>query len=312
MPDTPVPIKPAFEERYRLLLGARYEEFKVASLKYIRRAIRANTLKISVNDLKAHLEPRFDLEPVPWCAEGFWMAVRNEERYDIGNTLEHQLGYYYVQDPASMIPALVLDPQPGELVLDLCAAPGSKSTQIASLMRNRGLLVANDLQGERLKALGINLQRCGVSCGLVTHMTGHGFRKAGIAFDRVLVDAPCSGTGTIRRNYRILSMWSPRLVERMARDQRALLESGWMALSPGGTLVYSTCTLEPEEDEGQVSAFLGRHPEAVIQPFKLDIKRSEPVLGWDGAKYHKDIKHTLRIYPQDNDTEGFFVAKIRK
>lgn len=315
VPDKPpasVRFKPAFEERYRLLLGDHYDEFKKISLAYIRRAIRANTLKIPAKDLVARLASRFDLKPVPWCPEGFWMSVKGQERFDIGNTLEHQLGYYYIQDPASMIPAIVLDPNPGELALDLCAAPGSKSTQMAAMMKNQGLLIANDLQGERLKALGINMQRCGVSCGLITHMTGHGFRKAGIAFDRVLVDAPCSGTGTIRRSYKVLQMWSPKLVARMARDQRALLESGWAALKPGGALVYSTCTLEPEENEGQVAAFLERHADATILPIYLTIKRSMPIIVWEGQEFLPAIRRCLRIYPQDNDSEGFFVAKLQK
>ncbi len=126
------------------------------------------------------------------------------------------------------------------------------------------------------------------------------------------MDAPCSGTGTIRRNYKMLAMYGAGLVSKMARSQLALLESGWMALKPGGTLVYSTCTLEPEEDEALVSRFLPTHPDASLQPIELTITRSAAITEWEGVKLHPDVRHCLRICPQDNDTEGFFVAKLQK
>lgn len=311
---TPIPqeieLKPAFEERYKILLGSRYEEFIKFSSSYIRKSIRVNTLKITVPALLKRLEGEWKLTPVPWCEGGFWIEKRGEARYDIGNLPEHQLGYIYIQDAASMIPPVVLAPKEGERVLDLCAAPGSKTSQMAQYMKNKGVLIANDNQGNRLKPLGINLQRCGVTNTIVTLNANRRFSKD--SFDRVLIDAPCSGTGTIRRSLKSMRMWSPGLVSRMQQDQKHLLRLGFSLLKPGGTLVYSTCTLEPEEDEEIVTWLLMKEPTASLRLIDLKIKQSPAITEWKGKKYNKEIQKVLRIYPQDNDSEGFFVAKIHK
>ncbi|MBW2982992.1 NOL1/NOP2/sun family putative RNA methylase [Candidatus Woesearchaeota archaeon] len=319
---TPMPkqradlVKPGFEERYRLLLGdGGYERFMTYSFSYLRKSIRVNTLKTSVEGLQRRLEGRWGLTPVPWCPEGFWISFKGddeqEERFDLGNLPEHPLGFFYVQDAASMIPPIVLDPQPGEVVLDLCAAPGSKTTQLAALMRNEGLVIANDIQGSRLPALGINVQRVGAKNVMVTRMPGQRFKRFG-GFDRVLVDAPCSGTGTVRKSMKVLQMWSPNLVKRLVKEQRKLLATAFDSLKEGGVVVYSTCTLEPEEDEGVVSWLLEQRSDAEVLPIALDIGRSLAVTEFDGESYHDSVRECLRIYPQDNDSEGFFVARIRK
>jgi NOL1/NOP2/sun family putative RNA methylase len=309
-------VKEKFANRYKAILGDRYDEFINISRSYIRKSIRVNTLKATVNDVKLRLEKNWVLEPIPWCKEGFWIDYRAEEkddkRYDIGNLLEHMLGYIYVQDAASMIPPVVLEPMPGELVLDMCSAPGSKASQMAAMMQNSGVLIANDLQGSRLKALGINIQRTGVSNALITQMPGHKFRFIKLKFDKVLVDAPCSGTGTIRRSLKILAMWGPSMVKKMASQQKQMIASGFEALNPGGTLVYSTCTMEPEEDEGVVSWLLEHYPDARIEEINLDIKRSPAITEFSGEKYNSEVSKCLRIWPQDNDSEGFFVARINK
>lgn len=309
-------IKEKFATRYKAILGERYDEFINISRSYIKKSIRVNTLKASVEEVKKRLDKNWILEPIPWCKQGFWIDYRAEEkddkRYDIGNLLEHMLGYIYVQDAASMIPPVVLEPQPGELILDMCAAPGSKTSQMAAMMQNKGVLIANDLQGDRLKALGINLQRTGVSNTLITQMSGHRFKNTSIKFDKVLVDAPCSGTGTIRRSLKILTMWGPNMVKKMASQQKQMLASGFESLKPGGTLVYSTCTMEPEEDEGVISWLLDNYKDAKIEEIKLDIKRSPAILEFGHEKYNPEVSKCLRIWPQDNDSEGFFVAKIRK
>jgi NOL1/NOP2/sun family putative RNA methylase len=309
-------VKPKFEERYKAILGEGYDDFIKYSTSYIRKSIRVNTLKSSVNEIKKRLEKNWILMPIPWCNEGFWIDYRAEEkddkRYDIGNLLEHMLGYIYVQDAASMIPPVVLMPEPLELVLDMCSAPGSKASQIAAMMSNTGVLIANDLQGDRLKALGINLQRTGVSNALITQMPGHKFRYAKLKFDKVLVDAPCSGTGTIRRSLKTLNMWGPHMVKKLASQQKQMIASGFEALKPGGVMVYSTCTMEPGEDEGVVSWLLENYPSARIEEIKLNIKRSLAITEFEGEKYNPEIAKCLRIWPQDNDTEGFFVAKISK
>lgn len=302
-----IEFKEKFIERYSKLTD--FEEFKKHSLAFLRKSIRVNTLKISVNDLKKRLEKNWTLKPVPWCREGFWIKG---ERRDIGNLPEHVLGYIYVQEAASMIPASVLEPKPGDLILDLCAAPGSKTTQIAQYMQNKGLLIANDVEGKRLAALGVNTQRCGITNVIRTMMRGHWFLKSGIKFDKILVDAPCSGTGTIRKSLKTIEMWNPDMIRRLAGTQKQLLRTAFEILKENGALVYSTCTMEPEEDEGVVDYLLQNYPNAKLEKIEMDIKRSEPILEFEGNSYNSEIKKCLRIWPQDNDTEGFFVAKLRK
>ncbi len=297
--------KDKFIDRYSKLTD--FEEYKKYSLCFPRKSIRVNTLKISVEELKERMSKNWKLEQVPWCKEGFWISG---ERRDIGNTVEHVLGYIYVQDAASMIPPLALDPQPGEVVLDICAAPGSKTTQIAQYMENKGIIVANDLTPIRLKALGVNVQRLGISNTIITLMPGYRFKD--MLFDKILVDAPCSATGTIRKSPKTINMWNPDAVRKLAGEQKQLARTAFGMLKPGGTMVYSTCTLEPEEDEGIVDFILNEFPNAKVEKFDLDIKRSECVTEFEGKKYSDEVKKCLRIWPQDNDTEGFFVAKIRK
>ena len=307
MDITGFPIKPAFAERYRQLTD--WDAFLSCSLTFLRKSIRVNTLKIPVAALRQRMR-NWRLAPIPWCPEAFWVE-HAEGRRDIGNTLEHQLGYIYVQEAASLIPPLVLDPQPGEAVLDMCASPGSKTTQMAAMMQNKGALVANDYTGIRIKPLGINLQRCGVSNAIVTIMHGRRFRN--LQFDKILVDAPCSGTGTISKSPKTLIMWNPHMVKHLAIVQRQLLAAAFQNLRPGGTLVYSTCTMEPEEDEGVVDAFLQQHSDARLEEIALPgLQRSPCMQSFGGKAFHPDIQKCLRIWPQDNRTEGFFVAKIRK
>ncbi|MBR9677415.1 RsmB/NOP family class I SAM-dependent RNA methyltransferase [Candidatus Woesearchaeota archaeon] len=301
-----VTFKDAFIERYSELTD--FEKFKEISLTYPRKAIRVNTLKISVKDLVTRLEAKgWTLTPVPWCPEGFWIEGAQT---DIGNLLEHTLGYIYVQDPSSMIPPVVLNPKPEDLVLDMCAAPGSKATQIAAMLQNKGLLIANDEDYNRLKALGMNMQRVGAHNTIITKMHGRNIKNQ--QFDKILVDAPCSGTGTICKSLRVLQDWSPNLVKRVAGQQRQLLQTAFNNLKKGGEVVYSTCTMEPQENEGVISWLLENNADVQILPIELLLKRSDAITSFDGTQYDSRVKDCLRIWPQDNNTEGFFVCKIRK
>lgn len=304
-------LKPKFVERYKGLLGDRYDEFIRYSSAYPKRAIRVNTLKATVADVKKRMSDAWHLETVPWCPEGFWILGKGEiPRRDIGNTTEHALGYIYIQEPASMVPPLVLDPQPGDVVLDMCAAPGSKSSQIAQYMHNEGLLIANEYTGSRIAPLAMNLQRVGSLNFVCTHMDGNRIR--GLSFDRILVDAPCSGVGTIAKSQKTVQMWNPGMIRRLAKTQLNLLRNAYRLLKPGGTLVYSTCTTEPEEDEAVVSAFVEEHDDMLIDEIELDIVRSRPVTEFEGRVFHPDVSRCLRIWPQDNDTEGFFVTRLKR
>ncbi|MBN1502256.1 RsmB/NOP family class I SAM-dependent RNA methyltransferase [Candidatus Woesearchaeota archaeon] len=313
---TPIPnreqykTKKDFEGRYKSILGKEYDKFIDYSLSFLRRSIRVNTLKISIEKLKTRLEKKkWILEQIPWCREGYW--VNHEEgRRDIGNTIEFKLGYIYVQEAASMIPPIILDPKPGELVVDMCASPGSKTTQIAQYMENSGILIANDVTGDKMKPLAMNIQRMGIANCVITLMAGQWFKD--FKFDKVLVDAPCSGTGTIRKSLKTLKIYNINMFPKLAKVQRQLIETGYSVLKKGGTLVYSTCSTEPEENEGVVSYFLNKHKDAEIKDTSLNIKRSKPLLEFNGEKYHPDVSKCLRIWPHDNDTDGFFVAKIVK
>ncbi|MEW5897173.1 MAG: RsmB/NOP family class I SAM-dependent RNA methyltransferase [Nanoarchaeota archaeon] len=308
-----IEFKQAFIDRYSKLTD--WELFKRYSLSFLRRSIRINTLLTTVKETKKSIEEKgWKLEQIPWCKEGFWIehqGIGEEKRRDTGNLLEHHLGKIYVQEAASMLPPLVLKPKAGELVLDMCASPGSKTTQMAAMMKNKGLIVANDYKGERLQPLGINLQRSGLTNSVITLMHGSSFRN--FQFDKILVDAPCSGTGTIRKSLKTIRIWNPSMISKIARQQKYLLENAFNNLKPGGELVYSTCSLEPEENESVVSSLLDKYENAKIAKVKLPgLKTSLPVTEFNGEKYNQQVKSALRIWPQDNDTEGFFVAKIKK
>ncbi|MFT4297653.1 MAG: NOL1/NOP2/sun family putative RNA methylase [Candidatus Woesearchaeota archaeon] len=303
-------FKDKFIERYSALTD--FEEFKKYSLSFPRKAIRVNTLKIKVDELKKRLEKDWQLDQVPWCKQGFWIKNIKSGRRDIGNLVEHSLGYIYVQEASSMIPPVVLNPKPGEIVLDMCAAPGSKTTQIIAMMENKGLVFANDIEGIRLAPLGINLQRIGATNTILTLMHGQGYIKSGILFDKILVDAPCSGTGTISKSPGTLKMWNPAMIKRIAATQKKLIETAYKVLKLGGIMVYSTCSNEPEENEGVVSWLLENYVDAELLSISLNIISSEPITEFQDKKYHKDISKCLRIWPQDNNTEGFFIAKILK
>ena len=325
-----IKFKPRFIERYSKLTD--WEAFSNCSLTFLKRSIRVNTLKITIKELKQRIEKNWNLKQIPWCKEGFWirwktpeefLASQNlqskflgehakKERRDIGNLIEHSLGYFYLQEAASMIPPLVLEPKPNEIVLDIAASPGSKTTQIAQYMQNKGLLIANDYTIERMKPLSINLQRCGVTNAVITLMEGQWFKKSGIEFDKVLVDAPCSGTGTIRKSLKTIYIWNPDMVRRLSITQKQLIETGFNLLKKDGILVYSTCSLEPEENEEVVDFLLKKYDNAKIEEIKLKLKRSPAILEFESKKYDEEIRKCLRLWPQDNDTEGFFVAKIKK
>ena len=290
--------KEAFLKRYSELTDI--DKFTESSLKPLRKTIRVNTLKTSIQEIKS----RFDLKPIPWCKEGFFI-----NKLSVGNTKEHYLGYIYLQGAASMIPPLVLNPRPNDIILDTCASPGSKTTQMAAMMENQGLIIANDSKIDRLKPLTLNLQRCGVTNTIITRMEGHWFKNR---FDKILLDAPCSGIGTIRKSYKTIKMWNPQTIKKMSSLQKRLITNSFEILNEGGTLVYSTCTLEPHEDEAVVDYLLKRYDNAKLEKFSLDLKRGSIAEEFEGDVYSSEVKKCLKLWPQDNDTEGFFIAKIRK
>ena len=306
--------KPSFKEQFIQEYSEGFdaewvENFIRVCNHHPRKAIRVNTTKITVENLKKQLHEDWKLTSVPWCDEGFWIENTEEDRFDVGNLYSHLVGHLYVQSAASMIPPVVLDVKPGMTVLDMCAAPGSKTTQIAQYMEDKGIIIANDSDGNRLKALGINQQRLGLQSILVTNMNGEDI-PAEQKFDRILVDAPCSGSGTVMKSHRAAEMWSESLISRMVGIQNVLIRKAWSLLKPGGIMVYSTCSVQPEENEGVVSDFLAEADARLLFIF-LDIQSTPPVTEWKDSTY-EGVAKTLRISPQDNWTEGFYVAKIAK
>ncbi len=294
-----IKFKSKFIEKFSKITD--FEKFKEFSLKYPRKAIRVNTIKITSEDLIERLKlQNFSLEEVPWSKDSYF--IKHLERKPVGNTLEHFLGYYYVQDSASLIPSIVLDPKKEDLVLDLCASPGSKTTQIAALMENEGLILANDILGNRIKPLKNNLQRCAVKNCIITLMSGQSIKGK---FDKILLDAPCSGTGAIRKSPETVFMWNDNMIKRFAKVQKSLIISAFDSLNENGTLVYSTCSIDMDENE-KVIEFLLEKRNAKIENIDLNLNRSEVLSD------NSEVKKCLRIWPQDNDTEGFFIAKIRR
>jgi len=270
---------------------------------------RFNTLKARAEETARHLRG-VKTRPLAFYPDGFSVL----EKVSLGNHFTHQLGLIYGQEAASMVPVLVLDPQPGEAVLDLCAAPGSKTTQIGQILANQGFLVANEVNPKRRMGLLQNVKRCGLINEAVIGQRGE---KVGRVlpgyFDRVLIDAPCSAEGTVRKSRAVLYHWGLKNIERMAWIQKGLIVSGFQALRPGGTMVYSTCTIAPEENEEVVDYLLRKHPDAEILPVNLSGFRIRPgVVEWEKRSFDERVRECGRILPQDNDTAPFFLARITK
>ena len=297
-------FKKDFIERYKKLTD--WKEFKEACVKRLKRSIRVNTLKISQEELLPRLK-NYKLTQIPFCKEGYYIEG---EQMDIGNLPEHALGNFYVQEAASMIPPLILEPEKHDFILDMAAAPGSKTTQLSALMENTGIIIANDYKYQRLKPLSINTQRCGCKNVILTISKGH--RIKNIQFDRILLDAPCSGTGGISKSLRTLEIYNTNMIKKLAMEQRRLILSAYSLLKTNGILVYSTCSIEPHEDEAVINHLL-KNTDAKLEKIEIkNLKSSEPVLEFENESYSSEIKKCLRIWPQDNNTEGFFIAKIIK
>ncbi|MFW6110854.1 MAG: RsmB/NOP family class I SAM-dependent RNA methyltransferase [Thermoproteota archaeon] len=305
-------FKPEFVNKYKKLLGDEWEEFLEFSSSSPLPSIRVNTLKISSERLEDRLRDKgYGLQEVPWYRDSYHVF---KPRRGLGNTVEHSLGYFYIQDSASMIPPLILNLRRHQKVLDLCASPGSKTTQIAQIMGDTGMIVANDSQRHRMAPLLSNLQRCGVTNTLVTRMDGTKIsEKISEEFNRVLVDAPCSGSGVIRKRPEIAKEWSSQCIKGLSKLQKRLVIHGFQSLKRGGILVYSTCSLDPEEDEGVIHHLLREKSNCQVEKVRLSgLETKEGLTHWDGERYPYQVGDSVRIYPQDNDTIGFFLCKVRK
>lgn len=307
--------KPLFVERMKKLISD-YDKFYEISGKELIRSIRCNTLKISPDELRKKLEARGWKIKQPFSDYPEIMIVESKLLPgELGKAEEHILGYYYVQEISSMMPILVLKPKAGELVLDLCAAPGSKTTQAAMVMENKGTIIANDNSLDRIRILTSNLEKNGVMNVIVTRNDAvqlcSKLDKLGIGFDKILLDVPCSGEGNIRSNPKTYLIWNIKQVEKLSRMQKKIAASAIKLLKEGGELVYSTCTHSPEENEIVVN-FLLENFKLEIEEINIPLKCREGIVEWEGKKFNKQVENSCRIYPQDNDTEGFFLCKMKK
>jgi len=304
--DSPVPAHwpPDFVARMTRWLGEEAPAFFTA---LARRdyGLRLNPRRGPLDALKAKLP--WPVAPIPWCPEGVWL----QEAVEIGADVYHTAGMFYSQDPSAMAAAVLLDPQPGEWVLDIAAAPGGKTTHIAARMQGSGVLVANEVVRRRVTVLAMNLERMGVTNALVVNETPERLvaRWPGL-FDAVLVDAPCSGEGTFSRDSQAIQDWSLATIQGNAHRQQAIMEQAALLVRPGGRLLYGTCTFAPEEDEGVIAAFLAQHPD-----FELADLPSLPGLfpgrpEWIEAP--DDLRRVGRFWPHTGPGHGHFYALLRR
>lgn len=295
-----------FMERMKKMLGGEYESFLASYDKEKQQALRVNPLK---GEISTFLEKNpFSLSPVPWTEYGFYYGKEDKA----GKHPYHEAGVYYIQEPSAMAPAVYLEAKPGEKILDLCAAPGGKSTQIAAEMQGKGILICNEIHPARAKILSENVERMGIRNAVVTNETpqklSETFREY---FDRILVDAPCSGEGMFRKNQEACEEWSLNNVEICAKRQEEILDCAADMLRAGGRLVYSTCTFSIEENEGTISSFLQRHPDFSIVKVPKAEGMSSGRAEW--CEVETDgMEHTIRLWPQHVKGEGHYLAVLRK
>jgi NOL1/NOP2/sun family putative RNA methylase len=293
------------------LLGDEYPAFAACYHATPIAGLRVNTLKRSVEAFRTAAS--FALRPVPWCPTGFMAPDESVS----GKHPWHAAGLYYLQEPSAMAVAELLDPRPGECVLDLAAAPGGKATHIASLMGDQGLLIANEMHPHRAWDLAENLERWGARSAAITVETAERLaeRLAGF-FDRVLLDAPCSGEGMFRKSEAARREWSPALVSGCAVRQSAILEQAARLVRPGGRLVYSTCTFAPEENEAVIAQFLQTHEDfGLVEPPRrpgCTPGRSDWIARRPGIRDAGDLSATVRLWPHSSPGEGHFIAVMHR
>lgn len=300
----------AFLSRMQGMLGSEYDAFIQSFEEEKYQALRLNTLKEGAESLSdgknfAHLSP------VPWAQNGYYYTSDDQP----GKHPYHDAGVYYIQEPSAMAPVEFLKVEPGDRVLDLCAAPGGKSTQIAAKLKGDGFLVCNEIHPARAKILSENVERMGIRNACVTNMTPEGLAKLFPGyFNKILVDAPCSGEGMFRKNEAACDEWSPENVQLCADRQDEILDCAVSMLCPGGRMVYSTCTFAPAENEGSIARLLQRNPEMKIVAME---KEEKGLAGCDGVPEYvengpEELRETLRIWPHKVQGEGHYGAVLQK
>ena len=273
--------------------------------------IRVNARKIDRKSLASHILETYGIktELVPYPTN----ALKVIDGYDYaGSTLEIAFGFYYIQALTSMLPPCVLNPSEKDVVLDLCSAPGSKTTQLAEMMNNKGILVVNELEIDRIKALVFNLDKMNFLNYGVVNKRGEILSKYYDSyFDKILVDAPCSGLGIIQKKNEVNHWWSLERVKNLSEIQLKLLVSAIKMLKVGGELVYSTCTLTPEENELLIDKVLQKYP-VDIEPVNIPINHHRGLTHYKDEKLDSRLSQAIRIFPWEVESDGFFLVKLKK
>ena len=298
-----------FVNRMKTMMGMEYEEFEKSYELPKFQSLRLNPLKVDRERFLS--EAPFSLNRVPWCVNGYYYESTDTP----GKHPYHEAGVYYIQEPSAMAPVAYLDVKPGERVLDLCAAPGGKSTQIATEMKGEGILFCNEIHPARAKILSENVERLGITNAVVLNETpGHLAEFFDGYFDRILVDAPCSGEGMFRKNEDACGEWSLANVELCGERQDEILDCAASMLKPGGRIVYSTCTFAPIENEGSVYRFLKRHPEFGTVEVELYDGMTKGRLDWycEDEEYKEAVERTVRLWPHKLKGEGHYLAILQK
>jgi len=273
--------------------------------------IRVNERKIKRDVLATHLLETYGIktELVPYPSN----ALKIKDGFDYaGSTLEIAFGFYYMQALTSMLPPFVLNPSEKDIVLDLCSAPGSKTTQLAEMMNNKGVLVVNELEMKRIKALAFNLDKMNfMNCGVVNQRGEILSKYYDSFFDKILVDAPCSGLGIIQKKLEVGKWWSLERVNNLCEIQTKLLVSAIKMLKIGGEMVYSTCTLTPEENELIINKILEKYP-VDVEEVNVPIKHHKGLTEYKNEKLDGRLSKAIRIFPWEVDSDGFFLIKLKK
>lgn len=309
--ENPWKLPECFLEKMERLLGEEYGAFLQSYENERVQGLRFNTLKGDQTAFFRENQERFGLREVPWCREGYYYCADTRP----GKNPYHEAGVYYIQEPSAMAVVSLLAPESGEKVLDLCAAPGGKTTHIAERLCGKGLLVSNEIHRERAKILSQNVERLGIGNAVVTNED-----SARLAeyfpefFDKIVVDAPCSGEGMFRKDEQARAEWSEENVRSCADRQQEILDNVAKMLRSGGRLVYSTCTFSPEEDEDGIARFLERHSEFSI--VKLSEEQQLSGLSKGRAEWcrnsHAELADTYRIWPHRVKGEGHYLALLEK
>lgn len=301
-----IQLPEAFTEKMKGLLDQEYEAFLESYEMDRAQGLRVNPLKADPESFKRNSP--FHLNPIPWAREGFYYEPEDRP----GKHPYHEAGVYYIQEPSAMAVAELLDPRPGERILDLCAAPGGKTTHIGGRMMGKGFLLSNEIHPLRAKILSQNVERTGIANAVVSNEdSGTLSRRFPEFFDRIVVDAPCSGEGMFRKDEKARTEWGPDQVALCAVRQKEILSNAGAMLKPGGRLLYSTCTFSPEENEQVIESFLGSCPDFSIEQAEHREGLSFGQPQWSLTGLSK-LSGTFRIWPHKSQGEGHFLAVLKK